>query len=430
VKIADLLLTIAVAVPLCNAQSVNISGIVTDTGGTALSGATVKLEKGRQTATTGADGRFILSGPPNGTFRDDRAPSPQIFITSDNGIIDITVRERLTIEISVYTIQGKVLFMARKAINTGTCSLPLHPKGAGVYFIKIKTETGEALFRGHSVENKFGDNHYVMQATSLAIMAKHLEIVPKIDDVIIVKRNGYLNYRVSVTKPDTSGIEIKMIICADTVHDADGNLYQAVRIGNQIWTAENLRTTKYIDGSPIPIEKSPYSWDDSTVAMYCFYQNTNNPDSISKFGALYNWYVVSPLNPNKIYPAGWHIPSRADWSVLENYLIANGHNYDKTKEGNKIAKALAAKSDWIADTITGTPGKDIRSNNSSGFSALPCGWLYGRGFMWDGKVVSWWSSTEASGCLGWSRKVRYDLNKLDETGFMKEYGFSIRLLKD
>ena len=74
-----------------------------------------------------------------------------------------------------------------------------------------------------------------------------------IKDVIAVTKDGYLNYRVIVTNSDTSGIEIKMILCTDTVRDIDGNLYQAVRIGNQVWTTENLRTTRYNDGKPIDI---------------------------------------------------------------------------------------------------------------------------------------------------------------------------------
>jgi uncharacterized protein (TIGR02145 family) len=91
-----------------------------------------------------------------------------------------------------------------------------------------------------------------------------------------------------------------------TVKDADGNVYHTVKIGNQVWTVENLRTTRNNDGSAIPHVTDGTEWAALTTPGYCFYDNMSNVDSIKEYGALYNWYAV---DTKKLAPAGWHVPS-------------------------------------------------------------------------------------------------------------------------
>ena len=152
-----------------------------------------------------------------------------------------------------------------------------------------------------------------------------------------------------------------------TVKDADGNIYTSVKIGDQVWTVENLRTTKYNDGTAIPVVKDSAAWVALKTPGYCYYNNTTNAGSIKKYGALYNWYVV---NTGKLAPEGWHVPTDSEWTNMENYLVLNGYNWDGTKdtaEDNKIAKSLAAKTDWSTHTTAGIIGNDLTKNNSSGF---------------------------------------------------------------
>lgn len=165
---------------------------------------------------------------------------------------------------------------------------------------------------------------------------------------------------------------------SNTVKDIDGNAYKTVKIGNQVWMAENLRTTKYNDGSSIPEIKNSirhlgygYScpeWYIDHKGAYCFYKNTIDKDSINKFGALYNWYAV---NTGKLAMKGWHVPTAAEWDTLQNYLIANGYNWDGTTTGNKIGKSLAAKKYWDKSEENGSYGNNLAKNNRSGFSAFP-----------------------------------------------------------
>jgi uncharacterized protein (TIGR02145 family) len=224
-------------------------------------------------------------------------------------------------------------------------------------------------------------------------------------------------------------------VSADTntgsITDIDGNVYQTVRIGNQVWTVENLRTTKYNDGSAIPLVTDGTEWAALTTPGYCYYNNTTNTDSIKKYGALYNWYAV---DTKKLAPKGWHVPTDAEWDTLQNYLIANGYNWDGTTTDDKIAKSMAAKTDWETHTDPGTIGNDLTKNNRSGFSALPGGYRARSGrFNYIGYDGGWWSATEFDASHAYSRFLYFDHDYLfrysDYLGY-KSCGFSVRLLKD
>jgi uncharacterized protein (TIGR02145 family) len=272
-------------------------------------------------------------------------------------------------------------------------------------------------------------------------LEKHAEAQDSIDDVIAVTKDGYLDFRMEVTNPDTNGIEIKMIVNASNVTDQDGNVYQSVKIGNQIWTTENLRVTKYNDSTEIPFDTSTVTWNRATTPKYCYYENVASIDSIIKYGALYNWYVVET---KKLAPAGWHVPDTTEWNELENFLIANGYNWDGTTDSSKIAKSLAAKTNWQTYTGTGTIGCDLTKNNSSGFSALPGGYrdgygsFYGqssKGYWWS---ANWYGATEEYDEAG-SRDLDYRSEHLtryysgvDTLYYVsgKGCGLSVRLVKD
>jgi uncharacterized protein (TIGR02145 family) len=217
----------------------------------------------------------------------------------------------------------------------------------------------------------------------------------------------------------------------ETVTDIDGNVYNTVKIGNQVWTVKNLRVTKYNDGSEIPLDTSRITWGGAEMPKYCFYQNTTNLDSIKKYGALYNWYVFGPANPKKIAPIGWHVPSDAEWDTLQNYLITNGYNWDGTTTGNKIAKSLAAKTDWYTYSVTGAVGFDLSKNNRSGFSALPGSYRSVNGdFNYPMYNGYWWSATSFGGSHACYRFLNYGTDYLIRDYFLKNCGCSLRLVRD
>ncbi len=130
----------------------------------------------------------------------------------------------------------------------------------------------------------------------------------------------------------------------------------------------------YRDGTTIPQVTDATEWQNLTTGAWCYYDN--DPTK----GKLYNWYAVmgihdtDPNTPNKEFaPEGWHVSNDAEWTTLENYLIANDYNYDGTTTGNKMAKAMASTSGWNSSTPTGAIGTDQSLNNSSSFNAFPEG---------------------------------------------------------
>ncbi len=214
---------------------------------------------------------------------------------------------------------------------------------------------------------------------------------------------------------------------AGTVKDADGNKYNTVKIGTQVWMVENLKTTKYNDGTPIPNVTDDTQWTKLTTGAYCNYDNLESNAEI--YGRLYNWHAV---NTGKLAPAGWHVPTDDDWTILENYLIANGYNYDGTKDVDKVAKSLCAKTNWELSSEAGTPGAAPENNNSTGFTALPGGYRDFRNghFTTIGKYGSWWGSTESFASSAHSRDLVYDSLDLSSYNYYQGYGFSVRLVRD
>jgi uncharacterized protein (TIGR02145 family) len=204
----------------------------------------------------------------------------------------------------------------------------------------------------------------------------------------------------------------------------DGKTYKTVKIGNQEWFAENLAYLPAV---------SPASAGSTTSPHYYVY-NYNGTDvatakattNFTTYGVLYNFEASKAA-----CPPGWHLPTDAEWTALENYLIANGYNYDGTTTGNKIAKSLATTTNWNASSGTGSIGNNLLLNNKSGFSALPGGYRdYIGNFSNVGNNVNWWNSVESSANNAWSRSLGYNYNYLFRNDSRKDYGFSIRCIKD
>jgi uncharacterized protein (TIGR02145 family) len=212
---------------------------------------------------------------------------------------------------------------------------------------------------------------------------------------------------------------------SETVTDYDGNVYQTVQIGDQIWMAENLKTTHNANGTEITLVESESAWDalDYTDKAYCYYDNsTANGDT---YGALYTWTAAmngassSDANPSGIQgacPDGWHLPSDEEWTTLENYISNDDHI------GN-VGTALKNTNGW-SDSGNGT--------DDYGFSALPEGYRIQNGsFNGLGDYVYYWSTTEYDSYFSWYRGLYYsnsDLGKFN--GASRSYGLSIRCLKD
>jgi uncharacterized protein (TIGR02145 family) len=219
-----------------------------------------------------------------------------------------------------------------------------------------------------------------------------------------------------------------------SVTDVENNTYRTVQIGTQEWMAENLRTTKYRDGTAIFHGEKTDDWS-GQEGSYCWYDNDRKANK-SLYGALYNWNAV---NSGILCPDGWHVPDIEEWKSLENYLIINGFNFDGTTTENRIAKSLAAVTKWEVSTELGSPGHTPTANNKSGFSALPAGFrdpTHGwNEYIGLGTSGGWWTSTQnGSFALHCSMNYQYTFLHLDDfqmfSSILWSYGFSVRCVKD
>jgi uncharacterized protein (TIGR02145 family) len=197
--------------------------------------------------------------------------------------------------------------------------------------------------------------------------------------------------------------------------DIDGNNYYTVTIGDQVWMAENLKSTKYNDNTLVPLVAGATQWSSLTTPGYCWYENdeTGNGD---KYGALYNWYTVSAANNGgkNVCPTGWHVPGDAEWTVLTTYLGGESIAGDKLKESDSFH--------WYSSN-SGT--------NSSGFTALPGGDRSEEGVFSDiGSDGTFWSSSSANTDNAWFRSMSYNQSNVHRDTYLKKDGFSIRCLKD
>ncbi len=204
----------------------------------------------------------------------------------------------------------------------------------------------------------------------------------------------------------------------------DGKTYKWVKIGDQTWMAENL--------AYLPDVHSAAS-ESYTEPLYYVYDYNGNDVAIAKqqsnyttYGVLYNWTAAKAA-----CPPGWHLPIVAEWTILENYLIANGYNYDGTNTENKIAKSMAATTNWHNSTDIGAIGNNLTLNNKSGFSALPGGARSGIGFSAVGLQGGWWTFTDYSADGAWIRWLLYDNSSVGQYGSSaKKNGESVRCVKD
>jgi uncharacterized protein (TIGR02145 family) len=208
------------------------------------------------------------------------------------------------------------------------------------------------------------------------------------------------------------GNDLTFTTVPSTLLDEDGNTYNVISIGIQVWMAENLKTTKYKDGTSIPNVIDNTTWNGLSTDAYCWY---NNDDASFKatYGALYNWFAV---NTAKLCPTGWHVPSDAEWTTLTTYLGG------ESVAGGKLKETGIAH--WQSPNTGAT--------DEIGFTALPGGY---RGFNGTSVSIggggSWWSSSVYSTQDAWHRGLNYSSSNVSRSnGGDKRDGFSVRCLKD
>jgi len=198
-----------------------------------------------------------------------------------------------------------------------------------------------------------------------------------------------------------------------TITDIDGNVYQTITIGSQVWMMENLKVTHYRNGDPIPNERDNTAWAGLSTGAYCNY--VNDEHNVATYGRLYNWYSVD--DSRNIAPEGWHVPTDAEWQILVNYLGGGAVAGGKMKE--------AGTAHWNSPNTGAT--------NESGFTGLPGEYRNYLGSFSSpmGNNAFFWSSTDDEGsAMAWFRSLHFDAGAIGQLIYGKQSGFSVRCVKD
>lgn len=211
--------------------------------------------------------------------------------------------------------------------------------------------------------------------------------------------------------PPYYGVQSSTFKCGiSTVKDYEGNVYNTVKIGNQCWLRENLKSTKLNDGTLIPNVTDYIAWTNITTFAYCWPNN----DSTFGQGGLYNWYTVET---GKLCPLGWHVPSYSEDSLLIAYLGGESVAGGKLKE--------VGTTHWASPNTGAT--------NESGYTAIP---TFFRNYfgMWRGNNATWWTTTLSGTIYHWVMRVGYNSAAagiyIDDEACRANSGNTVRCLKD
>jgi len=216
-------------------------------------------------------------------------------------------------------------------------------------------------------------------------------------------------------------IQQLQLITGIIAKDFEGNIYSTIKIGGQVWMAENLRSTKYNEGTSIPLVTDATAWGALSTPGYCWFDTTGtNYSTYSQdtFGALYNYYVVADTNSLNVCPVGWHVPTDVEWTTLTTFLGGEGVSGGKMKEMGLVH--------WFSPNTGAT--------NVTGFSGLPTGYRdnnNGNGAFFDiGNIGLWWSSTPKGDGFGWGRQMKYNNNTVSRGFSNDKNGYAVRCLWD
>jgi uncharacterized protein (TIGR02145 family) len=200
-------------------------------------------------------------------------------------------------------------------------------------------------------------------------------------------------------------------IQAQNVKDIDGNVYKTVTIGKQVWMAENLKTTRFNDGTAIPLVADDQAWGALTTPAFCWY-NKDAAVNKNKYGALYNWFSI---NTGKLCPSGWHVATDAEWTTLTTY--SGGENV----AGGKLRET----------GIIHWEKPNTGASNESGFTTLPGGYRNNHGaFANIGFFGFWWTATENVPTASWCRTMGCTGTNILRIFSLKKNGYSVRCIRD
>jgi uncharacterized protein (TIGR02145 family) len=332
--------------------------------------------------------------------------------------------------IVLYDMSGKEVFRRNEFLQMGKFVFQMSGVQGGAYILKVKSDS--YLYSAKLISNNEGTCFSVINGLKPAgSTMERMEFIGirsivrmqfNAGDTLKLTGKAGIFRTVSMLFPDHSQtVTFNFIRCTD----ADSNHYAVVRIGPQLWMQENLKTTKYCDGSDIPNVPDSAAWGNLTTGAWCNFLNL--PEEGEKYGRLYNYYAVD--DGRKICPVGWHVPSHTEWNILEMFLDSTVDTTALGPTGLEIGRILKEGCDtrWqYWDTTYGL--------NSAGFTALCAngrvasgGWNLAPDHNHD---ASFWTSTPYNTNSAWFRSLRWCYSDIYTLFPMKKGGNSVRCVKD
>jgi uncharacterized protein (TIGR02145 family) len=295
---------------------------------------------------------------------------------------------------------------------------------SSTYFIKCETDiNGGSNYTVSSVQQLLSVP-YALYSNSVS------SSVSATGDTLYIGLQAYIVPGISSANNANNQAGTTLHTCgADSVHnrnlnygtltDQQGNVYKTIAIGNQVWMAENLKASIYRNGEFIPNVTDSAQWAGLSSGAWCYYNNNSQYEC--PYGKLYNWYAVS--DARSVCPAGWHVPTDDDWSILINHLDPNangGDNLLNSAGGKMKSKGIDY---WISPNQQAT--------NESGFSGLP-GALRDAAALFYNNLYQgfWWSSSEYLPPIAWCRSLSYHIGSCYRVINNSSYGLAIRCLRD
>lgn len=416
----EIILNFIPAIDTLNIDSIQVTNVATNMSLTVPGNESVNLND------------IITSTNELGLFSENSMIYPNPF--QDYTSLQYIATKKETIRLIMINSAGEYATTCNQYLLPGTHHFKITTKSPGIYFINLQSGGRNTSHKLVSLKKGNSDRIEYAGAYGEAVTNKSLKIT-QTKQVIHFKLYSGNNITIIADSPvESKTYTVEFYECKD----ADDQNYPIVQVGSQWWMAKNLAYLPSV---------SPASSVSNTEKHYYVYGYNGIDASIAKatdnfntYGVLYNWPAImngsgssndNPSGVRGICPEGWHLPSHAEWTQLENYMIANGFNYDGTTKDNKIAKSLAATILWKEPSLTGDVGTDLSLNNKSGFSALPGGHRYNfASFDALGYLGCWWACTETYPNIAWCRVMTCFYNKsIGETNY-KECGFSVRCIKD
>lgn len=321
--------------------------------------------------------------------------------------------------IDLYNISGKKVLSDKYVLSAGSHVFNIEGLSAGIYSLSIKSGTSfyssKLISKGatstmarisytHAKSTDTKNNVTLKSAASENLVEMQYS---EGDRLLITATSGdYVTVKSLV--PSASATEnIEFTACVD----GDGNNYRTVIIGTQTWMAENLKTTKYLNGDLIGTTGSAtkdISLESTPKYQWAYDGNEINADT---YGRLYTWYAIT--DSRKACPSGWHVPTDEEWTSLETYVANDGYS-------GLEATVLKAKTVWDINW---------KGTDNYGFSALPGGYRSVIGtYFWLGWSCYMWSGSEDQGHTAWFREVYED--PIIRKALDKKDGYSVRCVKD